>query len=102
MTKLSTAVEIVKLSADKQEAMAKIMEELGVTKSNAFVYWTKATKALGSAPVVKTEKVEKARKTNPVTGTTPEKARAKIAEIDNVIAGLKASGATVASPFAGL
>lgn len=109
MSKLSIATDIVKNSASKQEAMTKIMETLGVTKSNAYVYFTKATKALGGDQAPKAEKPvkEKAvkvqktetKKTNPITGTTPAKAKAKLAEIDAVIAGLKASGAQVASPF---
>ena len=113
VTNLSRATEIVKASASKAEALEKIVAELSVSRSNAFVYYTKAHKALvGDAyPNLKAPKVDKmaeraaktarARKVNPVTETSPEKAKAKIAEIDKVIAGLKASGATV-SPFAGL
>lgn len=108
VTNLSRATEIVKASASKAEALEKIVTVLGVTRSNAFVYFTKATKALGTEAAPKTEKVLYAgkakgffRKVNPVTETSPEKAKAKIAEIDKVIAGLKASGATV-TPFAGL
>ncbi len=117
VTNLSRATVIVKASASKAEALEKIVAELGVSRSNAFVYFTKASKALvGDAyPNLKAPKVDKmaevvveraaktarARKVNPVTETSPEKAKAKLAEIDKVIAGLKASGATV-SPFAGL
>lgn len=110
VTNLSRAIDIVRANSDKAIAIASIMETLGVTKSNAFVYYTKATKALGT---VKTDKVAegvvdkavktaRAKKANPVTETSPEKARAKVAEIDAVIASLKASGTKVASPFAGL
>lgn len=105
MTKLEIAIELVKSNADKKAALEAIVEELDVTRANAFVYWSKAQKVLvGDAypnlKAPKAEKVEKAtRKTNPVTGTTPAKAKAKIKEIDAVIAGLKASGASVASPF---
>lgn len=104
VTNLSRATEIVKASASKAEALEKIMAELSVSRSNAFVYFTKASKALGAEAAPKADKapkVSKAVKVNPVTETSPEKAKAKIAEIDKVIAGLKASGATV-SPFAGL
>lgn len=106
VTNLSRATEIVKASASKAEALEKIVAELNVSRSNAFVYFTKASKALvGDAyPNLKAEKapkVSKAVKVNPVTETSPQKAKAKLAEIDKVIAGLKASGATV-SPFAGL
>ena len=105
VTKLSQATEIVKAAKSKQEALADIQNALGVSKSNAFVYFTKASKILGSAPATekapKAEKVAKA-KVNPVTETSPEKVKAKVAEIDKVIAGLKANGAKVASPFAAL
>lgn len=107
VTNLSRATEIVKASASKAEALEKIVAELNVTRSNAFVYFTKATKALGSAgteAAPKAEKTEKPAKvkTSKVTELSPEKAKAKVAEIDKVIAGLKANGAKVASPFAGL
>lgn len=105
VTNLSKATEIVKASASKAEALEKIVAELSVSRSNAFVYFTKASKILGSAPATekapKAEKVAKA-KVNPVTETSPEKVKAKVAEIDKVIAGLKANGAKVASPFAAL
>ena len=114
VTNLSRAIEIVKAlpGAPRSHLLDKLVEELSITRSNAFVYLTKATKALGSAgteAAPKAEKAEKvvkapakARKVNPVTETSPEKAAAKVAEIDKVIAGLKANGAKVASPFAAL
>lgn len=104
VTKLSIATDIVKAVSGKADALAAIMEQLNVTKSNAFVYYTKAIKALGQPVGEKAPKAEKVAKVkvNPVTETSPEKVKAKVAEIDAVIAGLKASGATVASPFAGL
>lgn len=101
VTKLSQATEIVKKAKTKQEALADIQNALGVSKSNAFVYFTKASKILGQAPV-KAPKAEKVAKANKVTETSPAKAAVKVAEVDAVIAKLKASGATVASPFAGL
>lgn len=102
-TKLSTATEIVKTAVSKQAALAEIQSALGVTKANAFVYFTKATKALGTAPEsVKTPRVEKVGKVNPLTETSPEKAAAKIAEIDAVIANLRAAGVKTTSPFAQL
>lgn len=88
-TKLSVAREIVQANPDKKQAIAAIMEELGVTKANAFVYWTKS-QDLEFKP-------EKVRKVNPITETTPAQAAVKIAEIDSVIAGLRAQGAV--SPF---
>lgn len=113
VTNLSRATEIVKAAASKAEALEKIVSVLGVSRSNAFVYFTKASKALGAAAAPKAPKVDKmaevvaeraaktarARKVNPVTETSPEKAKAKVAEIDAVIAGLRASGVKVASPF---
>jgi hypothetical protein len=108
VTNLSRATDIVRANPDRAVAIATIVETLGVTRSNAYVYFTKAVKALGVEPVkgekvAKTAKASKpARKINPITETTPAQAAKKVAEIDAVIAGLKASGATVASPFAGL
>ena len=103
VTKLSQATEIVKSAKTKQEALADIQNALGVSKSNAFVYFTKATKILGTGPV-KGEKVAKApaKAKSKVTETSDTKVKAKVAEIDAVIAGLKANGAQVASPFAAL
>ena len=103
VTKLSQATEIVKAAKSKQQALADIQNALGVTTSNAFVYFTKASKALGTAPATeKAPKAEKVGKVNKVTELTPAKAAVKVAEIDKVIAGLKANGAKVASPFAQL
>ena len=98
VTNLSKAIEIVKASASKPEALAKIVETLGVSRSNAFVYYTKATK--GVTKPAKAEKAETVKES--VQGTSPAKKAAKVAEIDKVIAGLKQSGAKVASPFAAL
>lgn len=105
VTNLSRATDIVKASASKADALDQIVAQLGVSRSNAFVYFTKASKALGAGSAPKgagkaSVKVSKA-KVNPITETSSEKAKAKIAAIDKVIAGLKASGASV-SPFAGL
>jgi hypothetical protein len=95
VTNLSKATEIVKASASKAEALEKIVQELSVSRSNAFVYFTKASKILGSAPATEV-------KASKVTELSPEKAAKKVAEIDKVIAGLKANGAKVASPFSTL
>ena len=100
-TKLSQATDIVRSAKTKQQALAGIQSALGVSKSNAFVYFTKASKALGTAPA-NAPKTEKISKVNKVTETSPAKAAVKVAEVDAVIAKLKASGAKVASPFAGL
>jgi len=97
--------------APRSVLLTKFMEELGITRSNAFVYLSKVEKAVGekrSSRLMegKTEESMKrkapvARKVNPVTELSAEKAAKKIAEIDAVIAGLRQSGATV-SPFSGL
>lgn len=110
VTNLSKATEIVRVQVEARTPKAAILDmivaELSVSRSNAFVYFTKATKALGISVTVdkgatKAPKA-KATKANPVTETSPEKAAKKVAEIDAVIAGLKANGAKVASPFAQL
>lgn len=107
ITNLSKATEIVRHSVEKRipkkEVIETLVRDLGVSRSNAFVYFTKASKALGisikqdRSTVVRTSKAK-----NPVTETSAAKAAVKVAEVDAVIAKLKASGATVASPFAGL
>ena len=101
--------------APRSVLLTKFMEELNITRSNAFVYLSKVEKAVGekrSSNLMegKTEESMKrqperkapvARKVNPITELSADKAAKKIAEIDAVIAGLRQSGATV-SPFSGL
>ena len=101
--------------APRSVLLTKFMEELSITRSNAFVYLSKVEKAMGekrSSNLMegKTEESMKrqperkapvARKVNPITELSADKAAKKIAEIDAVIAGLRQSGATV-SPFSGL
>lgn len=116
VTNLSRAIDLVKSlpGASRNLVLEKLVDELKVTRSNAFVYLTKANKALGNEMQPKAEtkaekapKAEKVKKVyflkkvkvNPITETSPEKITTKVAEIDKVIAGLKAAGATVASPF---
>ena len=107
VTNLSRATDIVKAAIDSRTPKAEILNllvsELSVTRSNAFVYFTKATKALNVSITVDkgAVKAPKAVKVNKITETSPEKARAKVAEIDAVIANLRKSGASV-SPFAAL
>lgn len=107
VTNLSKATEIVKAAIDSRTPKAEILNllvsELSVTRSNAFVYFTKATKALNVSITVDkgAVKAPKAGKVNKITETSPEKAAAKVAEIDAVIANLRKSGASV-SPFAAL
>ena len=107
VTNLSRATDLVKAAIDSRTPKAEILNllvsELSVTRSNAFVYFTKATKALNVSIAVDkgAVKAPKAVKVNKITETSPEKARAKVAEIDAVIANLRKSGAAV-SPFAQL
>ena len=107
VTNLSRATDLVKAAIDSRTPKAEILNllvsELSVTRSNAFVYFTKATKALNVSITVDkgAVKAPKAVKVNKITETSPEKARAKVAEIDAVIANLRKSGASV-SPFAAL
>lgn len=93
VTKLSQAIEIVKAAADKKQALADIQNALGVSKSNAFVYYTKATKGVVTKPSVKEAVgvVEKAKSA---------KSSKKLSDIDRFIASVKAEGTP--SPFAGL
>jgi len=94
MNKIDTAVGIVRNTPDKSLALSEIMNILGVSRANAFVYFTKATKALSSY-----DTVDKA--TGVQVRATVARARRdkKTADIDAVIASLKG---TTASPFAGL
>ena len=106
VTNLTRATEIVRNAVEnnvqKKSVLETLVSELGITRSNAFVYYTKASKALNVPAGEKSPKVEKAVKANPVTGLSADKAAKKVAEIDRVIEKLKASGQKVASPFAQL
>ena len=106
VTNLETATSIVRNTPDKALALSEIMNILGVSRSNAFVYHTKASKILFSADKVDgvMAKVSPQYKkvSESVQGTSSTKKAAKVAEIDAVIANLKKSGAKVASPFAQL
>lgn len=46
--KIDRAVEIIRTAPSKEHALNLIIDELKVTRANAFVYYTKATKAQGS------------------------------------------------------
>lgn len=104
VTNLSKAIEIVKTNVDARMPKAQILEllvtELGVSRSNAFVYFTKASKASGFSITVDKAAVKKVKES--IQGTSVAKKATKVAEIDAVIANLKKSGAKVASPFAAL
>jgi len=109
VTNLETAVSIVRTSTDKATALADIMNILGVSRSNAFVYHTKASKILFSAnnvdeimgkvsPQYKKVTPSKASKTN-VSMTSATKKAAKLAEIDAFLANAPTA---VGNPFAAL
>lgn len=118
VTNLSKATELVKRNVEtgmpKSYILARLVEELGVTRSNAFVYFTKATKALDVTISVekgatKAEvkaasffaKAEAKMAKKSITELTATKRKSKVAEIDAVIDGLRKTNATV-SPFAAL
>ena len=118
VTNLSKATELVKRNVEtgmpKSYILARLVEELGVTRSNAFVYFTKATKALDltiSLDKGATKESKAAAKTSEffaktvakksITELTATKRKSKVAEIDAVIDGLRKTNATV-SPFAAL
>ena len=116
-SKLFQANAIINSSADKAEAIARIQKELAVTKSNAFVYYTKCTKAVsektGEKAVKNTSKsdktaqviVEKASETakkqrQTAQGQSASTKAKKVKDIDEMIANLAAQGQ--ATPFGSL
>lgn len=118
VTNLSKATELVKRNVEtgmpKSYILARLVEELGVTRSNAFVYFTKATKALDISITVEKgatkdevkaasffAKAEAKMAKKSITELTATKRKSKVAEIDAVIDGLRKTNATV-SPFAAL
>jgi len=121
VTNLSKATDLVKRNTEARIPKAQILDmlvgELNVSRSNAFVYFTKATKALGitvtkgegkakAKPKTDEQKVDEffaeaakkvAAKKASVTELSPAKKAKKVAVIDKVIADLKPQ-----SPFAAL
>lgn len=129
VTNLSKATDLVKRNTEaripKAEILNMLMGELNVTRSNAFVYFTKASKALGFTVTKGESKAKKAyakefygvgktdeqkvdeffkdaeaklaKKRATVTELSPAKKAKKVAVIDKVIADLKPQ-----SPFAAL
>ena len=103
VTNLETAVSIVRTSTDKATALADIMNILGVSRSNAFVYHTKASKILFSANnldeiVGKVSPMYK-KVSESVQGTTATTKAQKLAEIDKFLAG---NASAKGNPFAAL
>ena len=103
VTNLETAVGIVRNTPDKALALSEIMNILGVSRSNAFVYHTKASKILFSASnvdeVMGKVSPQYKKVSESVQGTTATKKAQKLAEIDKFLAGnVSAKG----NPFAAL
>jgi hypothetical protein len=96
-TNLSIATRIVASTPDKALALSEIMNVRGVTRSNAFVYHTKATKGVAK-PAVKAEKASKPAKES-IQGTSSTKKAQKLAEIDAFLA---SASSAKGNPFAAL
>ena len=99
-TNLPIATRLVAANPDKALALSEIMNVLGVTRSNAFVYYTKATKgiakpAVGAAKAVKASKPAK----ESIQGTSATKKAQKLAEIDAFLA---SASSAKGNPFAAL
>ena len=106
VTNLSKAIEICRAQIDastpKSEVLELLVKELSISRSNAFVYFTKATKLMGVSvdKAVKTVKPAKFHSKSSVTELSTAKASTKLNEIDQFLASVKRKGS--ASPFAGL
>ena len=103
VTNLETAVSIVRNNPTKFVALAEIMNILGVSRSNAFVYHTKASKILFSAnnldEIMGKVSPQYKKVTETVQGTSATKKAAKLAEIDKFLAG---ASSAKGNPFASL
>ena len=107
VTNLSKAIEIVKTNVEaripKAEILAILVKELNVSRSNAFVYFTKASKAQGFSVTVDKAATAKTpaktvSKTNVSLSSATKKA-AKLAEIDKFLASAPSSAN---NPFAAM
>ena len=103
VTNLETAVSIVRNTPDKALALSEIMNILGVSRSNAFVYHTKASKILFSASnvdeVMGKVSPQYKKVSESVQGTSSTKKAQKLAEIDKFLAG---NASAKGNPFAAL
>ena len=103
VTNLETAVSIVRTSTDKATALADIMNILGVSRSNAFVYHTKASKILFSAnnvdEIMGKVSPQYKKVSESVQGTSSTKKAQKLAEIDAFLANTTSAKG---NPFASL
>jgi hypothetical protein len=96
-TNLSIATRLVAATPDKALALSEIMNVLGVSRSNAFVYYTKATRGV-TKPAVGVAKVSKPAKES-IQGTSGTKKAQKLAEIDAFLA---SASSAKGNPFAAL
>ena len=103
VTNLETAVSIVRNTPDKALALSEIMNILGVSRSNAFVYHTKASKILFSAnnldEIVGKVSPQYKKVSESIQGTSSTKKAQKLAEIDAFLANAPTA---VGNPFAAL
>ena len=103
VTNLETAVGIVRNTPDKAIALSEIMNILGVSRSNAFVYHTKASKILFSAnnldEIVGKVSPQYKKVSESVQGTSSTKKAQKLAEIDAFLA---SNASAKGNPFAAL
>lgn len=95
VTNLSKATEIVKSMEGQAKSviLEKLVQELSITRSNAFVYFTKASKILGGVVAVKGEKKVKSE--------SSAKVEKKLSDIEKFVLSVKAAQVK-ASPFAQL
>jgi hypothetical protein len=91
-TNLSIATRLVSSTPDKALALSEIMNVLGVSRANAFVYYTKATRGVAKPAVKVTRPVKES-----LQGTSTTKKSQKLAEID---AFLSNASSAVGNPFA--
>ena len=103
VTNLETAVSIVRNTPDKALALSELMNILGVSRSNAFVYHTKASKILFSAnnvdEVVAKVSPKYKKVSESVQGTSSTKKAHKLKEIDAFLA---SASSAKGNPFAAL
>jgi hypothetical protein len=103
VTNLETATSIVRNTPDKALALAEIMNILGVSRANAFVYHTKASKILFSAnnvdEIMGKVSPQYKKVSESVQGTSATKKAQKLAEIDKFLAG---NASAKGNPFAAL
>lgn len=114
VTNLSKATDLVKAAVDartpKSDIIDQLVRELNISKANAFVYFTKASKALGITITKDKEAVKVAKPAKGVTVVKDGKKVTKSKEVtdEDVTAffeGAKArmeAKAQKASPFAAL